>query len=204
MLPNAENWNRENAIGLESRISNALRQLSLEELSNHKLLGLASSRGWLEEKYVEAGRERLHENLKRESVAARLMGELGSELFATAGRSALAMPVGLLKGAALRGDLYRAGEREASDIDLFIDEKDEETLLKILERLSFSEQVRSKERASNFKTVCLSERYGDLSVEVHTRLWWREPKGFAWVWRPSLRAPFMRLSPEDQLLHLCG
>jgi hypothetical protein len=200
MLPIAENWKRENAIRPESGLRNALRQLTIEELGRHKLLGLSLSRGWLEPGQASIAEKRLLENLRREALASAVLDELARELMS----ASVAMPVGLLKGTALWGDLYRPGEREVTDIDLFVGQRDEARLLEILSKLGFSRQERSHERASRFKTVCLSERYGDLSLEVHTKLWWREPPGFEWQWRPSLRAPFSRLTLEDQLLHLCG
>jgi predicted nucleotidyltransferase len=179
-----------------SEIANALRQLSIEQLSRHKVLALAASR----DSHFESlsGSARLLENMRKQSVSQSLLEDIGEKT------ASCGLQVGLLKGAALWGDLYRAGEREASDIDLFVNSKDELAFTEILGELKFLKVEQSSSRISGFKTLFVSKPYGDLSVEVHTKLWWREPAGFSWQWRPALRSPFYRLSLEDQLIHLCG
>lgn len=200
MLLNKPTGNREDKIWEETPISDALRQLTTDELSRHKLIGLMTSRGWAIDRQSQVGQKRLLENMRREAVAGKILDELGRSL----DKLNPHIPVGLLKGPALWGDIYRPGEREASDIDLFVDQANEARFLALLVEYGFDRQYRSTDRSSNFKTVCLSERFGDLSIEVHTKLWWREPSQFEWTWRSSLRSPFNRLTLEDQFIHLCG
>lgn len=199
MLPNIAIGNHENKTQEEVLIANALRQLSLDELKQHKLLGFAASRRVNQNYQSPVYEARLLENIQRELVACSVINELGKRLFTSS-----KVEVGLLKGAALWGDLYFPGERQASDIDLFVNENNLQYLLLQLSQMGFQKQHCAKGRISNFKTVCLSEDYGDLSIEVHTKIWWQEPEEFQWNWRPALISPFNRLSLEDQLIHLCG
>lgn len=181
-----------------------MRQISFDFLRHHKILALALSRGWLEDhpllnKHEQAfARERLALNIRREALMRSLLSEIAVR--------ARDFQVGLLKGPALWGDLYRPGERESCDIDLFVSENDLAPLLEALSDLGYRafDENGTKSRLHDFKTVCLSDRFGDLSVEIHTKLWWLEPRDFSWRWRPGQPAPLVRLTPEDQLLHLCG
>jgi hypothetical protein len=183
---------------LPSPITEALRQLSFDELSSHRLLGLATSRFILPSEWRERGEERLFKNLQRQAVLAGLLDDIGLD------RRARTLPIGLLKGTALWGDIYKPGEREAADIDLFVAEKDHSSLHTLLLDLQFEKIQQSVCQANDFKSLYLSERFGDLSIEVHTKLWWREPRDFRWSWRAAERAPFVRLTVEDQFIHLCG
>lgn len=199
MLRNLEFGKRQTSQSLPEPIRNALRQLDFAELSRHKLLGLAVSRGnfaFSRDEDPEIAQSRLLGNARREALANALLAEIA--------RHSTGLEIGLLKGPALWCDLYLPGEREANDLDLHVSENEREPLLEVLRGLGFETFHRSRTGISNFKTVCIGRRFGDFSVEVHTKLWWREPSGFAWSWRPSLQPFFRRLEIEDQLLHLCG
>ncbi len=184
-----------------SRAENALRHLlldlSLEEASRHKLLALGLSRGWIPSSWLESARKRLLINSKREAVSQFVLSRLQTQ---TRG-----FQIGLLKGAALWEFLYRPGEREASDLDLFVEARHFEPLIKNLAAIGFTSAVRESFRASNFKTVCSSGDYPDFTIEVHTKLWWHEPPNHQWEWKPSQRnASFRILTLEDQFIHLAG
>jgi hypothetical protein len=178
------------------KIANALRQLSVDQLAHHKLLALATSRGLLQTH--ENGKQRLFVSIHRQAVCQGLLEELGKKI------SDRGIQVGLLKGAALWGDIYRPGEREASDLDLFVSAEQFASLKAALYEMYFQPTVEKQSRASEFKTLFISDSFPDLSIEVHLKLWWLEPKGFNWHWRPAERSPYLRLSLEDQLIHLCG
>jgi len=182
----------------------ATHQINFDFLHRHKLLALACSRGWLRKHPLlsadekKAAEQRLAMNVRREAFMRGLLAEVAARC--------ADLEVGVLKGPALWGDIYQPGERESCDIDLFVARENAETLLKRLAGLGYRAVPGEAEGSPlhDFKTVCLSENHGDLSIEIHTKLWWREPAGFAWRWRAEKPEPLLRLVPEDQLLHLCG
>ena len=174
----------------------ALRKLGIEGLKRHRLLAFAVSRGCISPEESVAATEKLLENTRRQVIAQKLLATLGDDVGDTA--------IGILKGAALWEFLYRAGEREAADIDLFVSERDRARLILSLTKLGFDRFKTERSPMASFKTVCLGASHGDLSIEIHTKLWWLEPKEFRWTWMPAKQTPFFRLSPEDQFIHLSG
>lgn len=183
--------------------SNAMRQLAkvaqsmtMDQAMSHKILALAYSRRLTPPEWAETARARLAKNIRRQAVVQGVLEDLAREV-----RN---LNIGLLKGAALWGDLYRPGEREASDVDLFIDPRNRDRLLAGLAKLGFDRIYVERDSRSAHKTLCLNRGHDDLAFEIHTQLFWREPIGFAWRWRNALRPGFLRLTPEDQLVHLCS
>lgn len=197
MQPNRGSENKHWAVGSEK----SLRQLDFQQLRDHRLLALAYSRGVfdsLDAAQHEIARQRLLSNIRKQATIELLLEELGCVL------RERSLRVGLLKGTALWSELYRPGEREVSDIDLFVDHDQQVALGEALATIGYRPERERNSRLSGFKCVFLNPKQGDLSIEVHTRLWWREPSDFRWSWRDSHRSPFLCLSPEDQFIHLSG
>ncbi len=182
-------------------MSQFLSDLTLKQYAEHRILALALNRGFLPRQWACQGERRLLENLRRQAVIQGLLKDLGLRI-----EKANGLQVGLLKGCALWGDIYTAGERETSDIDLFVEAGDHSRLALELEKLSFMplKQGGQQPKTQSHKTLYVSPNFFDLTIEVHCRLWRAEPSGFRWQWRNAVHGPYLRLSVEDQLIHLCG
>lgn len=177
----------------------ALCELDFAHLERHKVLALGRSRGHLghlPENLLKLADQRLLENMRRETVIKSFLWMLAPKLVGT--------NVGILKGPALWERLYRPGERESSDLDLFVPPTDLQKLLQALAEIGFRPRPQDDSPLSGFKILCMNPNAGDLTIEVHQRLWWRESPGFKWRWTPAKIEPFVKLEPEDQFIHLAG
>ena len=170
-----------------------ISSLTIEEWARHRLLGFAYSRGYPAALESRRARDQYLLNLKREAYLQGLLREIGDHPLAAG------LSIGLLKGPALWGDLYRPGERESADLDLYIEPIQLPALLLVLYSIGFDQVI-----PQGVKTLCLNPQSNDVSIEIHTQLWRHEPADFRWRWQAARQSPFRRLAPEDQLIHLCG
>lgn len=114
--------------------------------------------------------------------------------------------VTVLKGFSLIGDIYPdKGDRFASDVDLLVSSKDLELINQLILEQNFSLQKDKKWKGNDFKRVYQSrDQSPEITLEFHTRLFWHcDVETHRCVAHPNYNH-FKILSPEDQLLHLCG
>lgn len=112
----------------------------------------------------------------------------------------------LLKGFALMGDVYEDyGSRFASDVDILVKINDLKTVIEILKKQNFKVRSEKKWLGNNFKTT-VTKNLGllDITIEIHTKLFWHYDQD-CFLQRPALQYSWYTvLSPEAQLIHLCG
>jgi hypothetical protein len=173
-----------------------LGELGSQELRTNKLLAFCASRGFLRGELLPEGQAQLLENARREVYLRSMVKEI---VKAAAGRGI--EPVAL-KGLALWGEIYRPGEREVNDIDLLVQPNEFEPFLSVLADLGYAVPEIERSPLYGFKANCFREDSGDYPIEVHAKLWWKEPRGFQWQRRSE--GVLAKLSLEDQLIHLCG
>lgn len=117
------------------------------------------------------------------------------------------IPVAVLKGCALIGDIYPdAGQRFMSDIDLLLPEEKLSAAIEALELRGYRPSKASSFEADEFKIV-LEKTSGAVPVtlELHTRLFYQHDGFHSWQLRPHPQFRHIQaLSLEDQLVHLLG
>ncbi|MEQ1876250.1 MAG: nucleotidyltransferase family protein [Bdellovibrionia bacterium] len=108
-----------------------------------------------------------------------------------------------LKGVALVPLLYPdLGSRYMSDIDVLVQGVENEDIVSAMAGLGYTRMPDKKWWANDFKLLFAKETGGlDLTVEFHSRLFAKEPKGF--TWRADPEDPSM-LMPAHMVIHLCG
>ena len=113
---------------------------------------------------------------------------------------------GLLKGCALIGDVFSdPGTRFTSDIDIFIDSCDCNSMEKLLIALGYQSVNEPRFWANAYKSHRFYEISPDVKVEVelHARVFPNDT-GISWKWKPSPHKGFRALEREDLLVHLLG
>ena len=173
-----------------------LSGLGDSELRSNKLLAFCASRGFLRAELLAEGQRALLENARREVLLRYMVKEI-VRAYAARGIEPVA-----LKGLALWGEIYRPGEREVNDVDLLVRPEEFEPFLAVLAGIGFVVPEVERSPLYGFKANCFREDFGDYPVEVHAKLWWKEPRGFQWQRRAD--GGLAKLSLEDQLIHLCG
>ena len=116
------------------------------------------------------------------------------------------LDVCLLKGFSLLGDLYEDwGIRFASDVDLLVSFNDLWRLSDILVNNGYAKASEKKWLGNRYKFM-FRKKFNDFEVciEVHTQLFWHTRLDWEDSIKPSLTNGFYVLSPENQLVHLCG
>lgn len=113
----------------------------------------------------------------------------------------------LLKGFSLMGDIYEDwGSRFASDVDILVNSKQLDTAKLILNLAGYKELEAKKWKGDDFKSL-FTKTVGkiEITVEIHTRLFWHIDSPFENRLRPSQQINgYYVLAPELQLVHLCG
>jgi len=130
--------------------------------------------------------------------------------------NAAGVPIIVLKGAALLGHLYELHERPMSDVDLLISPADRERLLECLApEVSLVQRSPVLDLLPHDLSGEFGARFEGLPLDVHTNLmnrpWLRRVVALderdLWERAIPVRVaghPALRLSPEDQLLHLAS
>lgn len=108
-----------------------------------------------------------------------------------------------LKGVVLTPILYPdLGSRFMSDIDILVSGASEDDICAALGGFGYTRIPEKKWWANDFKLSFAKESAGlDLTVEVHTKLFAKEPKDFQWIQDPEEPRA---LTPNQNLVHLCG
>ncbi len=130
--------------------------------------------------------------------------------------NAAGVPIIVLKGAALLGHLYELHERPMSDVDLLIRPADRERLLACLApEVSLVQRSPVLDLLPHDLSGEFGARFEGLPLDVHTNLmnrpWLRRVVALDErdLWERAIPVqvaghPALRLSPEDQLLHLAS
>lgn len=114
----------------------------------------------------------------------------------------------LLKGIHLISEnIYpHLGMRFMGDVDILINKGDLDLCDFIFKKHGYRDITKGTWEANKFKKVYLKESHGlELVIELHTRLFYQEERGFKWESKPHPEFPdFELLTPEDLFIHLCG
>jgi hypothetical protein len=110
----------------------------------------------------------------------------------------------LLKGMSLIDQIYDIGERPMADIDLLLPIEKFKMASKELESLGYTLLTEKRWKANFFKKNFVKYTTGDLKIEVelHSKLFFSEPKEFTWIQEDSENFGFLKT--EDNLIHLMG
>lgn len=172
-----------------------LEHLHRDTIERHHLQGLVYSRTQNEE--FQSNWK--HQVLKNHCVQAELKNiERAFEI--------KKIPICLLKGFALLGDVYQDwGARFASDVDFLVDYKDLERSINLLVQQGYEVQNEDKWMGNDFKVVMTKQTpLVQMTLELHTQLFWHTSfRDYSFSKGPQHQY-FSVLSPEEQLLHLCG
>lgn len=111
----------------------------------------------------------------------------------------------VLKGCALLNQLYLDWSiRPISDIDILVSKDQVDGIKNQLKSSGFNESSENKWKANSHKSVWSKEVFEtEITVEVHTQLFYNEPKNFVWNIQKN-DSGFSVLQKEDFLLHLVG
>ena len=135
----------------------------------------------------------------RNQVASDFLNDMASKL------SELGIRPVLLKGMALLDNIYEdSGLRFMSDIDILIDQKHFENLVKLYEREGFSNITGQTWKGNNFK-VELTKLINnvEINLEIHSKLFYHK-EDITWNFQNHSIPPYLKLAPEEMLVHLIG
>ncbi len=112
----------------------------------------------------------------------------------------------LLKGFSLMGEVYEDwGERYVSDVDLLVSYDQMWRLTDLLKMYGYEKKREAKWLGNLHKqTFIKSTAELDFSIEVHTQLFWHQSLNIEGSAIADKIQGFSQLSPENQLIHLCG
>lgn len=139
--------------------------------------------------------------LNRNSVAKVELEKIGKDI------QSEAITVFLLKGYSLMGEVYQDwGERYVADIDLLVSHEQLWKLTDILKMYGYTKRRQKKWLGNRYKHTYYKKTSDDiqLSIEIHTQLFWHQNLNISENHASSQVAGFCRLSYENQLIHLCG
>ncbi|MCJ8277404.1 MAG: nucleotidyltransferase family protein [Bdellovibrionales bacterium] len=164
-------------------------------LERHHLLGHVYRRTQ-EKDYYPYWKSQLTRNFVVKSELEKIGEDMANE----------GVTVCLLKGYSLMGDVYEDwGERFASDVDLLVSINNLSKLSDTLKMYGYERRTEKKWLGNRHKYV-FEKKVGDSSivVEVHTQLFWHKALESEVDLKESQVKGFKLLSPENQLIHLCG
>lgn len=138
--------------------------------------------------------------LNRNSVAKQELERIGQDLEKDN------IKVFLLKGFSLMGEIYKDwGERFVSDIDLLISHDELWKLTDILRMYGYMKKKEAKWLGNRHKHVFVKKTEDiQISIEIHTQLFWHASLNLKEDPKEASVKGFYQLSPENQLIHLCG
>ncbi len=179
----------------EQRPANANPLWSYDFLERHNLFGHAYKKTQ-DKVYYPYWKSQLSRNMMLKLELQKLGHDLEKD----------GMKVYLLKGFSLMGEIYEDwGERFVSDVDLLISFDQMWRLTDLLKMHGYEKKREAKWLGNLHKqTFVKSTAELDFSIEVHTQLFWHQALNMDETAEGDKINGFYRLSPENQLIHLCG
>jgi hypothetical protein len=112
----------------------------------------------------------------------------------------------ILKGYSLMGEIYKDwGERFVSDIELLVSHDQLWRLTDILSLYGYKKRREARWLGNRYQHVFTKKRDDvEMSIEIHTQLFWHTQLNIKQAPEAATVAGFYQLSPENQLIHLCG
>ncbi|MEM7647445.1 MAG: nucleotidyltransferase family protein [Pseudomonadota bacterium] len=138
--------------------------------------------------------------LNRNSVAKQELEKIAADINADGIR------VFLLKGFSLLGEIYQDwGAPYVADIDLLISHDQLWRLSDILKMYGYERKKETRWLGNRYKHIFVKKGAEvSLTIEIHTQLFWHTSLTMDEDPRMSQIQGLYQLSPENQLIHLCG
>lgn len=188
--------NSTDLVSSETQTTSSLPLWSYDFLERHHLLGHAYHRTQ-DKIYYPFWKNQLSRNQSLKAELERIGYDLQKE----------DLKVYLLKGFSLLGEIYEDwGERFVSDVDFLVSYEQFWRLNDLLKMYGYKKKREQKWLGNLHKyTYIKSTPNLEFSIEVHTQLFWHQSLNFSETATLDPKLPgFYRLTPENQLLHLCG